>query len=77
VVGWTTGVGLWVGLCVRLRLGDGDWLAGIVGWAAGALTVWLGLAAGLAGLDEQPAASAASRARPTSDRFRVSDMTVS
>jgi len=35
------------------------------------------LAAGLAGLDEQPAASTASRARPASDRFRVSDMTVS
>jgi hypothetical protein len=49
-------------------------LADALGVLTGDVTFWLGLATGLAGLDEQPASSAASTARPASDRFKVGDI---
>lgn len=65
------GFGLGFGLCVGVRVGDAD---DVDGCAAGDV-VWCCLAAGCDALDdEQPAASIASRARPTSDRLSMDDI---
>lgn len=69
------GLGLGFGFGFGFGVGDGGGggVDDVDGCAAGD-ALWCGLTAGWVALDEQPATSIASMARPTSDRVSMADM---